>query len=65
MTGLIIAHIIIGALNAVAACICLSVAGMTDVNRGEFNLVNILLGSINFLCAVYNIAWVTEMLNIA
>ena len=65
MTGLMIAHIVIGALNAVAVCGCLTVAGMKYVDRGEADLVNLLLGSINILCAMYNIAWVTQMLNVA
>jgi hypothetical protein len=60
-----ITHIVIGALNTVAACGCLTVAGMKYVDKGEADLVNLLLGSINILCAVYNIAWITEMLNIA
>ena len=65
MTGLMIAHIAIGTLNAVAACGCLIVAGMRYVDKGEADLVNLLLGSINILCAMYNIAWITTMLNIA
>lgn len=65
MTGLMILHIAIGALNAVAACLCLTVAGMSYVDRGETDLVNLLLGSINILCAMYNIIWVVEMLNAA
>lgn len=65
MTGLMILHIAIGTLNAVAAILCLTVAGMSYVDRNEVDLVNLLLGSINILCAMYNIAWVTQMLNAA
>ena len=57
MNRIVIAHLVVGVLNAIAACACLTVAGMNYVNIGECDLVNILLGSINFLCAVYNITW--------
>jgi len=65
MTGLMITHIVIGVLNAVAACLCLTAAGMKYVDNGEADLVNLLLGSINILCAMYNIAWITTVLNMA
>lgn len=52
--------IVVGILNAIAACACFVVAGESYV-LGEIDLVNILLGSINFLCAVYNICHAVNM----